>query len=312
MIEDLDPSWQRVEARHLIALRAIARTGSFRAAALDRGYSLSALSEQVAALERLVGQQLVDRPGGRRSVRITEAGERLLEHADAIGDRLAAARADLAALAVGRRSLRLGIFQSVAVHLLPTILGRIVNGPEGLAVDLVERADDAPLLALVERCDLDATFAVLPIEGPFATAHLLDDPYLVVVPAADALATRAAIAPAELRARPLIDYRELRPVHQARTRLPEGGRARTVARSDDNGTIHALVAAGIGIAILPALSVDQRDVRVRAIPLEPAPAPRTVVLAWHRDRPPRGIETLVAAAVDAVAAWRVSGPTATP
>jgi molybdate transport repressor ModE-like protein len=295
VIEDLDPSWQRVEARHLIALRAIARTGSFRAAALDRGYSLSALSEQVAALERLVGQQLVDRPGGRRRVRITEAGERLLEHADAIGDRLAAARADLAALASGRR-----------------ILGRIVDGPEGLAVDLVERADDAPLLALVERGDLDATFAVLPIEGPFATAHLLDDPYLVVVPAADALAARAAIAPAELRARPLIDYRELRPVHQARTRLPEGGRARTVVRSDDNGTIHALVAAGIGIAILPALSIDRRDVRVRAIPLDPAPAPRTVVLAWHRDRPPRGIETLVAAAVDAVAAWRVSGPAAVP
>ena len=79
MIEDLDQSWQRVELRHLAALRGVARAGSFRAAAERLGYSLSALSGQVASLERLVGQPLVERPGGRRTIAITPTGLSLVE-----------------------------------------------------------------------------------------------------------------------------------------------------------------------------------------------------------------------------------------
>ena len=119
MIEDFDQSWQRVELRHLVALRGVATAGSFRAAADRLGYSLSALSGQVASLERLVGQPLVERPGGRRAISITPAGVRLLEHVDEIAARFVAARADLEAIRLERSELRLGIFQSAAVR-LPT------------------------------------------------------------------------------------------------------------------------------------------------------------------------------------------------
>src|SRR5918999_2033478 len=75
--------WLRLELRYLAALEAIAATGSFGGAADRLGYTQSAVSQQIAALERLVGQPLIDRPGGRRPVGLTEAGSLLLEHSEA-------------------------------------------------------------------------------------------------------------------------------------------------------------------------------------------------------------------------------------
>jgi DNA-binding transcriptional LysR family regulator len=66
--------WLRVEVRHLAALRAVAREGSFGAAALSLGYTQSAISQQIGTLERAVGERLIDRPGGPRRVSLTEAG----------------------------------------------------------------------------------------------------------------------------------------------------------------------------------------------------------------------------------------------
>src|ERR1700712_2418295 len=95
-----DP-WLGVELRHLAALEAVAEEGSFGRAALKLGYTQSAISQQIATLERLVGEQLVDRPGGPRPIALTEAGRMLLRHARAIVARLKAAQADLAQLAAG-------------------------------------------------------------------------------------------------------------------------------------------------------------------------------------------------------------------
>src|SRR3712207_6942164 len=93
--------WLGVELRHLIALEAVAREASFGKAALSLGYTQSAISQQIATLERIVGERLLERPGGPRPVSLTEAGRLLLRHAQAIGARLDAARADLDALAAG-------------------------------------------------------------------------------------------------------------------------------------------------------------------------------------------------------------------
>src|SRR6478672_5688513 len=116
-------SWLGVELRHLAALQALADEGSFGRAADRLGYTQSAISQQIATLERLVGERLVERPGGPRPVTLTEAGATLLHHARAIVARLQAAQADLTALSAGEGgSLRIGTFQSVGARMLPEVI----------------------------------------------------------------------------------------------------------------------------------------------------------------------------------------------
>src|SRR6266699_4202275 len=98
--------WLGIDLRHLAALEAVGRTGSFGRAARELGYTQSAVSQQIAQLERIVGQRLFHRPGGPRPVEATEAGLLLLRHADASVGQIDAARADMAALAEGAAGTR--------------------------------------------------------------------------------------------------------------------------------------------------------------------------------------------------------------
>src|SRR5215210_2219935 len=134
-------SWLGVELRHLAALEAIATEGSFGRAAQRLGYTQSAVSQQIATLERIVGERLVERPGGPKPVSLTEAGRLLLRHADAIVARLAAARADLQALSEGEAgTLRVGIFQSVGERILPELMRRFTDAWPKVEVALTESA----------------------------------------------------------------------------------------------------------------------------------------------------------------------------
>src|SRR6516165_9315374 len=109
--------WLGLDLRHLVALKAIADEGSFGRAAERLGYTQSAISQQIATLERIVGLKLVERPGGPRAISLTEPGLILLRHADAIQARLLAAKADMAALEAGDAGrLRVGTFQSVGTR----------------------------------------------------------------------------------------------------------------------------------------------------------------------------------------------------
>src|SRR5689334_7805535 len=117
--------WLGIELRHLLALEAVAREGSFGKAATSLGYTQSAVSQQIAMLERIVGQRLVERPGGPKPVWLTEAGRLLLTHAEAIAARLSAAQADLSAFGNGEAgTLRVGVFQSVGQRVLPEVMRR--------------------------------------------------------------------------------------------------------------------------------------------------------------------------------------------
>src|SRR2546430_16596527 len=89
--------WLGIDLRHLAALEAVARTRSFGRAARELGYTQSAVSQQIAQLERIVGQRLFHRPGGPRRVEPTEAGPLLPGHPDATAARLDPARPDMAA-----------------------------------------------------------------------------------------------------------------------------------------------------------------------------------------------------------------------
>src|SRR5919109_3772372 len=161
--------WLGIELRHLMALEAVAREGSFGKAAVSLGYTQSAVSQQIATLERIVGEKLVERPGGPRKVSLTEAGQVLLRHAEAIVSRLSAAQADMDALANGQAGkLRVGVYQSIGEHILPTLMQRFVDKWPRVEVTLEEAAADVELLDHVERGNLDLTFADLPLpEGPF-------------------------------------------------------------------------------------------------------------------------------------------------
>ena len=218
--------WLGVELRHLAALQAVAEEGSFGRAAEQLGYTQSAISQQIQALERIVGQQLVERPGGPRRVSLTEAGELLLRHAAGIVARLQAAQADMAAFAEGSAgTLRVGTYQSVGARVLPRLLREFTEAWPEVSVQLTESADDGGLLDLVERGELDFTFVMLPVgEGPFETVELMRDPYVVVLPAGSPLASRPK--PPSLReiaALPVIGNRQCRSVHQIENRFHDAG-----------------------------------------------------------------------------------------
>ena len=277
--------WLGVDLRHLAALEAVARTGSFGRAARELGYTQSAVSQQIAQLERNVGQRLFDRPGGPRPVEPTEAGLLLLRHADAIVAQLDAARADMAALAEGEAgTLRVGIYQSVGARLLPALVRRFRAQLPRVGVRVREESSADDLLRLLEHGELDLSFADLPLrEGPFEWAELLQDPYVLLVSARSELAELDAAPPLRDVAKlPLIGRRSTdEPERFLAGRVPE---VNVVFRTDDNGTLAAFVAEGLGAAIEPRLVVDPRDLDVKMLPFGSRIPPRTLVLAWHRDR----------------------------
>ncbi|HEY7603907.1 MAG TPA: LysR substrate-binding domain-containing protein [Gaiellaceae bacterium] len=281
-------SWLGLELRHLIALKAIAEQGTFGRAAKSLGYTQSAISQQIAMLERIVGRRLIDRPGGPRPVSLTEAGDLLLRHADAIAARLQAAQADLAALDAGDAGpLRIGTYQSVGARVLPELLREFCAGWPQVEVTLQESADDRDLIGLVERGELDLSFVVLPLDpGPYEVVELFRDPYVLVVPAGSQLASRdRPPSLRELLDHPLIANRTCRTTQRVEDRLRQAGREPNIAfRSDDNGTVQGLVAAGVGIAVVPRLTVDESDSAVRVVELGDRVPPRLVGIAWHRDR----------------------------
>ena len=272
--------WLGVELRHFLALEAVAREGSFGKAAVALGYTQSAVSQQIATLERLVGQRLVERPGGPKPVSLTEAGRLLLTHAEAIAARVAAAQADLTALGDGEAgTLRVGVFQSVGQRILPELMRRFRESWPKVDVTLTESADDRELLALVERGELELTFSDFPlVDGPFESVELLRDPYVLVVPAESNL-DRPSLR--EIARMDLIGHKHCRTLIRVESAFRQP--LRYVFQSDHNQTVQALVAAGVGIALVPRLTVNEDDEATRLIELPKLP-PRILAIAWHRDR----------------------------
>lgn len=288
-----------IEMRHLAALEAVAATGSFARAAQQLGYTQSAVSLQIAALERAAGTRLLERPGGRRPVVPTDAGERILRHAVRLTAQLQAAEADLTALAEGTAgTLRVGTFQSMSIRVVPDAVSRLMQLRPEVEVRLQEAAYEDELLALVERGRLDFTFALVPPEGPFEHVELLRDPYVLLTKAGTALAEReSAPTLAEIGRMPLIAYSRSTYGIEALLRS-RGIEPHVVFRSDESGAVQRMVAAGIGSALVPRLAVDTSITGVVALDASRRVPARQIGLAWHRDA------TLPEAAQDFVAAVR--------
>lgn len=276
-----------LEVRYLVTLAAVGREESFSRAADALGYTQSAVSQQIARLERLVGYPLVERPGGSRPVSLTAAGAIVLGHADAIVARLASLQADLRALADGAiGTLRVGCYQSVGVRILPRVLRDFAAAWPEVTVELTEAEDDGVLLDLVESGDLDLTFIAYPmIPGPFGHLELIRDPYVVVVREDSEIGRDGGpVRIGDLADLPLVTYAQMREVHSIENRFGRPDLADRIAfRSNDNGTILGLAAEGVGAAVISWLSVDPFRTGVRTMALAGVD-PRVVGIAWHRDR----------------------------
>jgi DNA-binding transcriptional LysR family regulator len=281
-----DP-WLGVELRHLAALDAVDTEGSFGRAALKLGYTQSAVSQQIATLERIVGEKLVERPGGPRPVALTEAGELLLRHARAIVSRLQAAQSDLAALSAGEAgSLHVGIFQSVGAKILPEVMRRFARAWPNVDVELRESHSDNALAAMVERGELDLSFVQLPLDNAsLETMLVVEDDYVLVSSAESGFATGRTPTLREIAEQPLIGYRNCRATEIVVEQIRATGREpHFVFRTDENGVVQGLAGAGIGVAILPRLAVDPNDESVRITNLSSRLPRRQIGIARHNDR----------------------------
>jgi DNA-binding transcriptional LysR family regulator len=276
--------WHGLELRHLAALTAVIEEGSFHRAARQLGYSQSAVSQQVAALERAIGHRLVDRGAGEQ-IGLTKIGSIVHHHAKAINDHLSAAQADVIRLtSKAAASLRLGVYQSVSAHLFPRILTEFVSS-SSVEVALTETVGDLELFGLLERGDLELAFVVLPTTpGPFGWTDLLRDPYVLVVRGDSPLAAVGRpLTPEEVATLPLVTFRDCRSTEFALTSLRStGAEPRVVFRSDDNEIVQGMVAAGLGAALIPSLAVSPHDDLV-ALDLDGF-QPRVTSIAWHRER----------------------------
>lgn len=296
-------SWLRLELRYLLALQAVATSRSFSRAADELGYTQSAVTQQIASLERLVGEPLIDRPGGPRPVALTPAGVLLLSHADAILARMRIAQAQLEALSNGDAgTLRVGTYQSVGVRILPGAIARLADSHPAFRPEIYESADDVELVEMVGHGRLDVAFCVLPVEGScFATTELLRDPYVLLVPADSALkGTRVRLE--ALGSVPLIGYRGCRTQQRIESYLRGLGiDVKRVGFADDNAIIQGLVAEGRGMALVTELSIDASDPRTVALQVDDWVPPRRVGLAWHVDQTEsRAIQAFVVAAREVI------------
>jgi molybdate transport repressor ModE-like protein len=275
-------AWDMLEVRHLRAFAEVARHGSFGAAARELGYTQSGVSQQIQGLERIVGAPLLDRPpGGRRPVELTDAGRLLLEHAEHLLARVGATRADLAALQAGERGqVTVATIQSVGTRLLPAILRGFRAQHPGVTVEISEARNTTRLMEILEDGSVDVGLTALPVRADLFEVHPLgDDPFVLV----------AAVGRREGRLADLVGVRvlgsrgcvlqDLVGQHLAAA----GVDAEAYDLFDDNGMVQELAAAGEGVAVVPRLTVDLDDPRVRVHDVPELP-PRTLAAVVHRQR----------------------------
>ena len=287
----VDPgSWQGVEFRHLAALESIATEGSFSAAAAKAGYSQSAVSGQIATLERVIGVRLVTRIRGSRKVTLTREGERLLEHARAINARLNAARADIEQLGeTGADGIRIGTFRGVSQTLLPDVVRALTA--DGLPITLREDLDVEHHVEMLRSGELDVAFVLLPVDDEgIDTIELLRDPWVLVVRTDHPLVWKQRPATADdISNLPLITFEQVRPQKLIEGSLrAAGAHVRVVTRMNDYASVISMVSAGLGCGLVPRLAVDAdagaaRLAGLRFLPIDGQP-PRLIGLAWSRHR----------------------------
>jgi DNA-binding transcriptional LysR family regulator len=268
----------------LKVLKEVAYRGSLSSAAEALSYTQSAISQQIAALEAETGMALLERHP--RGVSLTAAGQTLVGHAEGILARLDTAEAALSAIAGLRGGrLRMASFPTAGSTLMPLAIAKFraaypdveLTLAEGEPEEIVPRLRAGELdLALLFEFDGEQ-----PLGEDLARSPLLQDPMYLALPREHRLAEKAKLRLSELHGEAWVQTSSSSPCacHVVRCCHAAGFEPTVSFESDDYQTVQGLVAAGVGVALIPelALSVVREDIVIRA--LSPAPPVRQVIAA---------------------------------
>jgi DNA-binding transcriptional LysR family regulator len=265
------------DVKQLRVLRAVAERGSFSAAADALSYTQPAVSQQIAALEKRAGTTLVDR--GSRGVRLTDAGRALVEHTEVVLARLAAAEAELEAMAGVRGGrLRMSSFPSAGASLLPPAVAMFSERHPDVELSFVEREPEeaVPMLRAAEL-ELALVFEYRDLTRPelerlyegVDLLHLTDDPMYLALPRDHPAARKSRVRLADVADDTWIQNDTTGPcgrLHLAAC-VAAGFEPRIGFQSDDYNVVQGLIAAGVGVSLLPALSLTnvREDIVVRSL-----------------------------------------------
>jgi DNA-binding transcriptional LysR family regulator len=274
-----------LDPRRLRVLSEVVARGSFSAAAEGLSYTQSAVSQAVARLEAETGTALVVRD--RAGVRPTAAGAVLIEHAEGILSQIEAAEAELEAL-LGLRAgrLRMASFPSAGATLMPRAIATFRSRYPDIELTLAEGEpqDIAPRLRLGE-IDLALLFQFGEVQDHLLeglhTVPLLEDPLHLAIPENHRLARRGAITLADLRDQDWVQTSATSPCarYVVRSCVTAGFEPRVTFESDDYETVQGLVAAGVGVALIPRLALARVRPGIVVRELAPSSPTRTVLAA---------------------------------
>jgi len=250
-----------LDVRRMKVLREVAARGSFSAAAESLSFTQSAISQQVAALERETGAKLVER--GPRGIRLTQAGEVLVKHADAVLARLSCAEEELQALAGLRGGkLRLSTFQSAGATLVPRAIAAFQRRYPDVELAMIQaEPDEATQLLRAGELDLAVVYDFEGIPGgldeTLDAVHLIDDRYDLLVAADHPLADKSRVRMSDLR-----DERWVNSTQGCGCRLAvlqactnAGFEPNVAFETDEILSVQALVANGMGVTLMPQLAL---------------------------------------------------------
>jgi DNA-binding transcriptional LysR family regulator len=285
-----------MEIRQLDAFVAVARANSFTRAARALGVPQPALSQRLRALERELGVVLVER--GNRTTGLTEIGQALLVRAERILAEVHDASEQAAHAGVGRGTVRLGCaLQTLLEGRLAPLLARFRAAHAGIRLVIYE-AHTRQVLEQLSRGQLDLALVHLGRAGDdkavgaeaaragMSLLRLYREPLVVIVGTSHALARRPSLRLDDLRDEDHVTFAPGATVRELVTAAAaaRGIELRVACSTANIGTVRAFVAAGLGVAIVPASASDVPFPRLRAIPLVSPRLERVVTLVRNPSR----------------------------
>ena len=243
------------------------------------------LSTQLKKLEAELGVELVER--NPRQVLLTSAGERVVEHARAILREAGTIRELAQSFSDPESaSLRMGLFPTLGPYLLPRVAPRIAKALPKLAL-LLHEYQTAPLVERTLDGELDLAILALPAETRgLATRSLFSEPFLLAMPERHRLAARKSVKTTDLEGEKLLLLEEGHCLRDQALEVCERvGTEELAFRATSLETLRQMVAAGLGLTLLPELAADGPFAATRGLTVRPfaAPTPHRVIgAAWRR------------------------------